>query len=234
MLQYIKTSLFKTYEKLKNTLKTVPKPNILILNLSLSDRIFISDLIYENKGVSITYEKNQGSTTKFSEMVTTTDFKCIFYKQQFFMESSLKNYLEFSNGSRLQLCDIDGLIFMMNLKNLKSLKYSSYEIYSILKCFSAHPANLKIVLFNGPRNGYIDIKEFEKLLDLNSINAKFEKEVSCYLCDFNKNLDDFNFVVSELLKIYQQYAYDEDIMTDKPGDISETKKIINNIMNETK
>ncbi len=219
MINNIKNIFYNLYDKLKNKLIGNIKPNILITNLNLSDRIYLSDLIYNNDGIYISYEKEDGSTTKFSEYVSTKEFKFIFYKQQFFMENSVYNFLDFSNNSKIQLIHINEIFFMINLNNLKSLKYSSIELESLLEIYKDNPVNINIVLFNHSNNSYQDQEKIFRFLKIKENSKKYNKFINSYLCDLSENYDELKII----LKNSSNIISNENHETEHKLDLSEDK-----------
>ena len=198
MIEYIKNRLKKIFHNLKKAFSSKKKLNVLISNLNLPDRVFLCDLIYNNEGINLSSNQFQSVTTKYSEMVSTKSFRFIFYKQQYFMENSMVNYLDFSNGSRIRLTELDGIVFMINLKNIKSIKFAYLELDSLLNCFIELDINIKIVCFNGPINGYFDNSEFDKIFETKILNEKYNKNISSYIFNFSENLYEFYSFISEI------------------------------------
>jgi len=200
MLNYINSKLKIFINNIQSALQRKKKPKILITNLSLSDRIYLSDLIYKEDGICVSYKFNEGATTKFSEIVITKNYKFMFYKQQFFMENSLENFLTFSNDSKIKLNDIDGILFMLNYKNYKAIKFALFELESLLELFVDHPAVIKIVVFNGPKNNYLDENEIDKVLRFKELRLRYFKDLRCYFCNFSNGCEDLEVIVKDMFQ----------------------------------
>lgn len=199
-LSYITTKVISFFKKIDLYYFTPKRNNFLILNLNVEDRKFFSDILYQTIGITRTYRKTDGITTKYSEMVLTKDTRFIFYKNQSFLENSLENSLEFANESRIKLNEVDGLIYMVNLRDAKSIKYSEFELDFILKCFSSKNIGLNVIVFNAKGNEFL-IEELMGICDLEKLNKIFDKNISCYICELNeKNVENFFDVCNNTLE----------------------------------
>ena len=76
----IKSKVVSLFRSIDLNYFTAKRNNFLILNLSVSERKYFSDIIYQSIGITRTYKKTDGITTKYSEMVMSKDARFIFYK----------------------------------------------------------------------------------------------------------------------------------------------------------
>jgi hypothetical protein len=192
--------VFSFLSKININYFTTKRNNFLILNLKVSDRKFFSDILYHSIGITRTYRKPDGITTKFSEMVLTKDNRFIFYKNQSFLENSIDNLLEFANDSKMKMTEINGLIYMINLLDYNSIKYSEFELDFILKCFSEIKIRLNIVFFNTKGNEKI-LKDFMNICNIDILNENYQQNISCYICELHENsVNNFLEICNETIK----------------------------------